>query len=106
MPVDMPTSVLSALESQMSAYLRAFKLPTDYQERMLALGQLMESNNQGEAERTAIKARLERIKDLYAWGDMSKAQYLAERHELQARQIALAPKGIRGNYLDRLRTFL
>jgi len=97
---------LQQLEAQMVAYLKAFKLPGDYRERMLAYCQGMEVVTGAEAEVDATKARLNRIKELYSWGDMGKAEYLAERHELQARLATLAVSNTRVSHLDRIGQFL
>ena len=58
----------------MAAYLKAFKFPEDYQEKMLALSDDTQSDMQPEktmeSETTTIKTRLSRLYEPYPWGDI------------------------------------
>jgi DNA invertase Pin-like site-specific DNA recombinase len=97
---------LRHLEAQMAAYFAAFKLPQDYREKMLAYCRDMETETGAEAEITARKAQLDRIKELYVWGDMGKAEYLAERRQLQAELAKLTAANAKPDYIGRLAQFL
>jgi DNA invertase Pin-like site-specific DNA recombinase len=83
---------LSVYEEQIGAYLGAFRLPEDYQERLLAAMRSMgEPAGDADQERRALVTRLERIKELYEWGDYPRDRYLGERAALQERLRALGP---------------
>src|SRR5262245_54841739 len=54
----------------------------------------------GEQGRPALEARLERIKELYEWGDYTRDRYQAERAALQQQLRALRPRVARHEDLD------
>ena len=78
-------------ESQIADYLESFRIPDDYQEQIL----LLYSNSQAERDnddlrRHQIEARLERIKELYSWGDLDRDAYRRERDSLNAELATLS----------------
>ena len=73
---------------------------------MLAYCRDIEVDKGTEAEIDRIQARLTRIKDLYAWGDMGKTEYLAERQILQADLARLTAAHQKPDHLGRLAQFL
>jgi len=101
-----PAGFLPILEDQMGAYLKALKLPGDYQERLLAYCQDLETDRAVETEVGAVKARLARIKELYAWGDMGKAEYLTERQQLQSILAKQEVAEAKPDYVGRVAQFL
>ena len=104
---EQPVARLPHLEGQIAAYFKAFKLPHDYREKMLALCQgVVGGKDAADGEIASIKARLNRIKELYTWGDMEKAEYLAERQQLQAQLAKLEVHDKKTDYLDRVAQFL
>src|SRR5438477_75571 len=54
----------------------------------------------------ARRARLERLKDLYGWGDIAKDAYLAEREQVQEELRALGMDRDQAEELARLASFL
>jgi site-specific DNA recombinase len=81
---------LSVYEEQVSAYLAAFHIPDDFQEQMLAAMRAMtDQKTDPEQERRRLEARLERSRNLYAWGDKPEPDYLRERAEIQRQLDAL-----------------
>ena len=59
-----------------------------------------------ERERRTLTARLERIKELYKWGDLTREAYLAERDELEQRLTGLQGSADRAAVLRRVAAFL
>ena len=71
---------LSVYESQAVDYLAAFSIPKDYQERILAAhAERADSRRDTERKRKHLDSQLRRAKELYEWGDCSKAQHVARR---------------------------
>lgn len=80
------------LESQVEAYLTRFTLDANAQRKIRDRAQQIiasqaPATSANEARR--LKAELERLKDLYRFGDIERAAYLSERDELRARLDAL-----------------
>jgi site-specific DNA recombinase len=74
-----PSAYLDLLEAQLAAYLAGFTIPVDYQESILAYYEGMQrAYDDVGARRARLEARLERLKDLYGWGDITREAYLAE----------------------------
>lgn len=100
-------TALEVYEEQIGAYLAAFQIPPDYQERLLAMVQAVEPDTADpERERRRIEARLDRIKELYDWGDYTRERYLGERAELQRQLSGLARAESPAGDLDVLATVL
>src|SRR5579884_2096225 len=101
-----PSAFLEVYEEQIREVLGA-RLPDDFQARILALyGRERRKHDHTNQDRGAIRARLERIKELYDWGDYSRVKYLAEKAELQRRLAALAPAEETSERLERLARYL
>ena len=65
---------LSVYESQTVDYLAAFCIPPDYQQRILkAQAELESSHTETERDRKRLEAQLKRARELYEWGDFTKA---------------------------------
>jgi hypothetical protein len=101
-----PSARLAVLDSQMSAYLQALKVPEDYREKMLACCGEMDTEMGAVTEAKSIKGELERIKRLYRLGDMGYAEYLADRQELQARLARLTVRQSTPDHVGRMARFL
>ena len=75
---------LDVYEAQLQDYLEAFSIPEDYQEQLLETQkQLIAAYDDTEAQRGRLQAALERLKDLYKWGDKKPEEYLAESQEIE-----------------------
>ena len=72
------STCLDIYEQQLVAYLGAFHIPDDYQEKILEAQKKLESVYDKEEQRNLLKTRLERLKELYGWGHKSKTEYLAD----------------------------
>ena len=79
------------LESQMKDYFGALRVSQEYKDGMLALVRQPVVKDETTHELATIHSRLSRIKDLYAWGDLGREEYLAERQQLQAQAARLNP---------------
>ena len=69
---------------QIVEYLHHFVIPEDYQAQILTMYQhLQQAESDTEGLRRELEGRLERIRDLYAWGDTAKDDYLSESREIK-----------------------
>lgn len=85
---------LSVYESQAVDYLAAFCIPPDYQQRILeAHADLETKHTEIERDRKRLEAKLKRARELYEWGDFTKAEYMARRSDISRRLDALPASG-------------
>jgi site-specific DNA recombinase len=102
-----PSAYLDLLEGQIQIYLAGFTIPADYQESILAYYEGMQrAYDDGAARRARLEARLERLKELYGWGDIAKEAYLAEREDVQQELRVLGMGSDKSEELERLASFL
>jgi site-specific DNA recombinase len=79
------SAYLEIYEVQLAEYLATFSIPDDYREQILALHANAHADRVDEAQRRRhIEARLERLTELYRWGDIERNEYQRERDELTA----------------------
>ena len=98
---------LDVYEAQIETYLESLHIPEDYQAKILeAHRKLQAAFDDAPQQRAKLEGRVERIKDLYGWGDMPKEDYLAEKEALQRELKLLAPPEEEGKELERLAYFL
>jgi site-specific DNA recombinase len=91
----------SVYEVQLEAYLAAFHVPEDYQERILDYHRKLEAAyDDAEQMRAVLEARLRRLRELYEWGDCTKAEYETRKADILKQLEAIAPT------LDKLAQFL
>jgi len=101
------SALLEVYEYQIEQYLETFHIPEDYQAKILeAHKKLQTAYHDTEREQTRLKAQLERLKKLFAWGDLSEKQYLAEKKNTLERLRALTPPETKSRVLERLAEFL
>lgn len=75
-------------------YLASFHIPDDYQTRILeAHAELETRRGEVEQERKRLETQLRRARELYEWGDYTKAQYLARRDDVSLRLESLPTSG-------------
>ena len=84
---------LDRYEDELQHYLDAFTIPEDYQQQLLdGQRRLVAAHDDTEAQRSRLHGALDRLKDLYKWGDKTKGEYQREAdeilEELQILQIA------------------
>lgn len=104
----MATSVfLSVIEDTIEEYLDTFHMPDDFAEQIVAMHEASEANKTGvERQRTTAENRLSRLQDLYLMGDISKAEYMAERDDLAAQIASLSDSRDQSNVIARAAAFL
>jgi site-specific DNA recombinase len=101
------SAYLDIYEDQISEYLRSFRIPEDYREKILdAHRKLRDAYDDTDNQRARLEARLQRMKELYGWGDITRDQYLAEREAIHNEVKALAPIEEKSKNLDKLAQFL
>jgi len=98
---------LEVYENQIKEYFATFHIPDDYQERILEAHQkLQESYMDGKKQRAKLEARMERIRELYKWGDVDKKRYLKEKAEVRQQLQLHTPIQDPTESLERLAGFL
>ena len=101
------STLLEVYEYQVEKYLETFYIPEDYQAKILeAHGKLQAAYSGIETERVALEARLERIKKLYSWGDMTEKDYLTEKDRIVRKLQTLTPRSEQSLVLGQLADFL
>jgi hypothetical protein len=94
-------------EIQLEAYLAAFHVPGDYQERILEYHRKLEvAYDDAEQERSVLERRLKRLRELYEWGDHTKAEYETRKTGILRQLDELSPTLSKTDHLDKLAQFL
>jgi site-specific DNA recombinase len=102
-----PSVYLDRLEAQLLEYVGGIKIPPDYQQALLRYYQKLErASDEAGVTSTALQARLSRLKELYAWGDIGREAYLSERDQIQEELSRLGGGSDREKQLERLAAFL
>ncbi len=101
-----PSTYLDVYEQQFLAYLRAFHIPNDYQQKILQTHEKLQLTYDVETQGSKLKARLGKIKELYEWGHKTKEEYLADYAAIQTELQQLIPVKDKGKELERLASFL
>ena len=84
-----------------------FHIPGDYQERILEYHRKLEAAyNDAEQERTVLEVRLKRLRELYEWDDITKAEYETRRDQVLRQLETLVPVLGHTDHLDKFATFL
>src|SRR5262249_40433690 len=79
-----PTVAAGTIEDEMGRLLRAVRLPTDTQVRILAAHrEARPEASEQDRKRRAIEGQLSRLGDLFVLGDLAKNEYEARRNELR-----------------------
>ena len=98
---------LNIYETQLQDYLDAFHIPQDYQEKLLAAQRQMDlAYDDTDARRKRLSQAVERLKELYKWGDIDRAQYQAESGGIREQLDALEPAADVDGRMERLAGFL
>jgi len=102
-----PSALLSIYEEQIAAYLEVFHIPEDYQEKIMEAHRRLQSAYDDVCRETSrLEARLQRVRDLYELGDISKDEYVRKREAIHKELRALTPPEDNSESLDRLAGFL
>ncbi len=97
---------LDLYEEQIRAYLDTFMIPEDYQKRIIQMHSQLKDSYDVEKEIGQLKQGLKRLKDLYKWGDIDKAEYQREKQQIESELARLAPLQAPAEHLERLAEFL
>jgi site-specific DNA recombinase len=84
------STFLDGFEAQIATYLGTFQLPDETVLDVIRMyDQASALSNDAESRRRAIEGRLERIRELYKWGDLTRSAYASERDNLDAELTTL-----------------
>ena len=99
---------LDGYESELQHYFDAFTIPEDYQQKLLdGQRRLVAAHDDTEAQRSRLHGALDRLKDLYKWGDKTKSEYQRETDEiLEELQMLRAAPVDDSAAMDKLAEFL
>jgi hypothetical protein len=98
---------LDGYEEQINEYLKTFHIPEDYQKRILEDHyKLQSAYADNSREKARLEARIQRIKELYKWGDITKEEYAKEKAQIQKELKALTPAENITQCLEKLAKFL
>ncbi len=76
--------LLDVVEAQLAAYLATFHLPEATVAQVIRLqARATDQRDDAERRRREIAGRIERIAELYTWGDLTREAYRAERERLE-----------------------
>ena len=88
------SAYLNIYEYQIHEYLKSFYIPDDYREKILdAHRKLQKAYDNSANQRANLEVRLQRIKNLYAWGDITKKQYMVERDAINRELSGMGGRG-------------
>jgi site-specific DNA recombinase len=98
---------LEIYEEQIKEYLKTFHIPEDYQQRILEAHEKLQSAYlDAKKERERLETMLERIKELYKWGDIGKEEYIRKKEQILQEIKRLTPTDGSNKGLQRLAEFL
>jgi DNA invertase Pin-like site-specific DNA recombinase len=98
---------LSIYERQLASYLNTFYIPEDYQQRILQTQQDLEKaySDVGE-QKERLERQLKRTRELYEWGDYSKAEYETRRDPIVDQLRSLIVPQRPAEHLEKMARFL
>ena len=74
---------LDRYEDELQHYFDAFTIPEDYHQQLLdGQRRLVDAHDDAEERRNRLHGALDRLKDLYKWGDKTKGEYQRETDEI------------------------
>ncbi|MBA2754154.1 MAG: recombinase zinc beta ribbon domain-containing protein [Chloroflexia bacterium] len=98
---------LDGIEAQLAAYLETFSLPDETIAAVVRMHEVAgDRRDDGERRRREIEGRLDRIKQLYGWGDLTRSAYVSERDHLEIELATLAGSTDRAAVLVQAAAFL
>ncbi len=101
------SAALEGIEAQLAAYLATFSLPEETVTQIVHVyDQTSAERDDTEVRRREVAGRLERIKQLFKWGDLDVADYRVERDTLEAELAGLRATTHRSGLLAQAATFL
>ena len=104
---DQRSGMLELINEQIAAYLSTFELPEDIVDQLVVLFEATSSErDDSERTRAQLKQRLERLKQMYQWGDLEREEYQTERDRLQSELAQLRDSRDQAAALAEAATFL
>jgi len=101
------SSNLSIYEGQVESYLNTFHIPEDYQRRILEAQQELEkAYTDVGAQKERLERQLKRARELYEWGDYSKAEYETRRDKILDQLTILTVPHQPAEHLEKMARFL
>ena len=101
------STFLEVYEAQIEWYLENFIIPEDYKEKIIeAHRKLQASYDDTISRRSTLERRLQKVKELYKWGHVSKDGYFADYNEIQKELKTLTIPDDKGKTLEKLAHFL
>jgi len=101
------SALLSVYESQILAYLSTFHVPEDYQERIVEAHRKLEAAySDSEEQRSQLELQLKRARELFEWGDYTRAEYQSRRDDILRQLDSLTPNPTGPEHLEGLARFL
>jgi site-specific DNA recombinase len=98
---------LSIYEGQLAAYLNTFHIPEDYQQRILEAQQELEkAYTDSAAQKERLERQLKRVRELYEWGDSTKAEYEIKRDKILDELRSLTVPQQPAEHLEKMARFL
>jgi DNA invertase Pin-like site-specific DNA recombinase len=98
---------LDIYEDQLHRYIESFHVPGDYQERILeSQRRLNDASDDSESKKQRLQAVLERLKELYKWGDIPRDEYLSESREIEAEMKEFERPDTDQSVMEKLAQFL
>jgi site-specific DNA recombinase len=98
---------LDVIEAQLAALLATFHLPDETIAEVVRLHERAnEQRDDAERRRREIGGRIERIAEMYKWGDLTREAYRAEREQLEAEHTTLRVATSQAEVLAQAATFL
>jgi site-specific DNA recombinase len=103
---NQPSTFLDVYEQQLLLYLRAFRIPENYQKKIIKAQSKLEASYNVENERKVLQGRLNRVKELYEWGHKSREEYKTDYAAIYHKLQELTSADARPQALERLASFL
>lgn len=98
---------LDVYEKQIQWYLEYFIIPENYQQKILEAHQKLESTCDDDGrQKQVLQSSLQRIKELFKWGHISREEYLDEYDKIQQKFAETNAEANRHDTLGKLAHFL
>ena len=103
---DQPSASMDLYEGQIREYLSTFFIPEGYQQEILKANQEPGSRTEAEKQRFRLEGQLKRLRELFQWDDITRAEYVQKRDAIEREIGALQPHSDEDGRLERLADFL
>ena len=98
---------LSVYEDQILAYLSTFQVPEDYRKGIVEAHRKLEAAySDSEEQRSQLELQLKRARELFEWGDYTRAECRSRRDDIVRQLDLLIPNPAGPEHLEGLARFL